>query len=241
MGEEQENPEARSLPSRRMVDDGRVMTMLRTPTTHSAPLPVFRAAVFAVVGTVLGVSAHHLVAEGPAPWRSSVAAAALLFAVGLAGTRRPRSLVAVVVTSAAAQTGLHVWLSAAHSRHMAAMVMPGHAHHALPAHGAWPGRLHDSAAMTVLHAVAAVLVAVLLHRADAACWSLARGLTGTVEAVRARIATVRALLDGRPVPTGRGSRVRRPSRTEPPPLRGALLANVVVRRGPPPAWLALAN
>lgn len=240
MRKRQETSETPSLPVRRMVDDGRVMTMLRTPTTHSAPLPVFRAAVFAVVGTVLGVSAHHLVAEGPTPWRSSVAAAALLFAVGLAGTRRPRSLATVVVTSAAAQTGLHVWLSAAHARQPVTMVMPAHAH-AMPAHGAWPERLHDSAAMTALHAVAAVLVAVLLHRADAACWSLARGLTGVVDAVRTRIATVRALLAGRPVPTGRGSRVRRPHRTEPPPLRGALLADVVVRRGPPPAWLALAN
>ncbi|NEC84481.1 hypothetical protein [Streptomyces sp. SID12501] len=222
------------------------MTMLRTPTTHSAPLPVFRAAVFAVVGTVLGVSAHHLVAEGPAPWRSSVAAAVLLFAVGLVGTRRPRSLAAVVVTSAAAQTGLHVWLSAAHSHHhpaspTTATAMPAHVHHAMPAHGAWPGGPHHSAAMTVLHAVAAVLVAVLLHRADAACWSLARGLAGAVEAVRTRIATVRALLAGRQAPTGRGSRVRGPRRTNPPPLRGALLADVLVRRGPPSTWLALAN
>lgn len=217
--------------------------MLRTPTTHSAPLPVFRAAVFAVVGTVLGVSAHHLVAEGPAPWRSSMTAAVLLFAVGLVGTRRPRSLAAVVVTSAAAQSGLHVWLSVAHSRHAAATStpMPAHLHHTTPAHGAWPEGLHHSPTMTALHAVAAVLVAVLLHRADAACWSLARGLTGAVEAVRARIATVRALLDGRPLPSGRGSRVRRPRRTEPPPLGGALLAYVMVRRGPPQAWPAPAN
>ncbi|ELP69023.1 hypothetical protein ACKI1I_20155 [Streptomyces turgidiscabies] len=221
------------------------MTMLRTPTTRSAPLPVFRAAVFAVVGTVLGVSAHHLVAEGPAPWRSSVTAAVLLFAVGLAGTRRPRSLAAVVVTSATAQTGLHVWLTAVHARPTgvtsAAMSMGAHTHHAMPAHGTWPGRLHDSATMTVLHAVAAALVAVLLHRADAACWSLARGLTGAADAVRTRIATVRALLDGLPVPTGRGSRARRPRPTEPPPLQAVLLANVLVRRGPPPAWSAHAN
>ncbi|MDQ0936297.1 hypothetical protein [Streptomyces turgidiscabies] len=220
------------------------MTMLRTPTTRTAPLPVFRAVVFAVVGTVLGVSAHHLVTEGPAPWRSSVAAAVLLFAVGLAGTRRPRSLAAVVLTSAAAQTGLHVWLSAAHARQLTATAvdMDTHARHAMPAHGTWPPEgLHDSAAMTVLHAVAAVLVAVLLHRADAACWSLARGLTGAVDAVRTRIATVRALLDGLPVPTGRGSRVRHPRRTEPPPLSEALLTDVVVRRGPPSAWPVLAN
>lgn len=216
------------------------MTMPRT-TTHPAPLPVLRAAVFAVVGTVLGVSAHHLVAGGPAPWRPGMAAAGVLFAVGLAGTRRPRSLAAVVVTCAAAQTGLHLWLSAAHSRHTAAMAMPTHAHPATTAHGVWQERLHDSGAMTVLHAVAAVLVAVLLHRADAACWSLARGLSGAVDAVRTRLATVRALLDGRPAPVTHRPRVRCPRWTQLPPLKGALLADAVVRRGPPPAWLALAN
>ncbi len=217
------------------------MTMFRT-TTHSAPLPVFRAAVFAVVGTVLGVGAHHLVAGGPAPWRPGIAAAGLLFAVGLAGTRRPRSLAAVVVTCAAAQTGLHLWLSAAHSRPTAALVMtmPEHAHPATTAHGVWQERLHDSGAMTVLHAVAAVLVAVLLHRADAACWSLARGLTGAVDAVRTRLATVRALL-ARPTPVTHRVRVRLPRWTRLPPLHGALLADAVVRRGPPPAWPALAN
>ncbi len=221
-----------------------MLRQLRTPTTRSAPLPVFRAAVFAVVGTVLGISAHHLIAGEPAPWRSGVAAAVLLFAVGLIGTRRRRSLAAVVVTSGAAQAGLHIWLSLAHSGRTTATNthMGGeHARHAMPAHGTWPEALHHSPAMTAVHAVAAVLVAVLLHRADAACWSLARGLTGAVDAVRTRIATVLALLDGRPAPTGRGSRVRRPHRTEPPPLRGTLLADVVVRRGPPSAWTAPAN
>ncbi|MFI1358794.1 hypothetical protein ACH4TV_35310 [Streptomyces sp. NPDC020898] len=218
------------------------MTMLRT-TTHSAPLPVLRAAVFAVVGTVLGVGAHHLVAGGPAPWRPGIAAAGLLFAVGLAGTRRPRSLAAVVVTCAAAQTGLHLWLSAAHSRHRTgvAMDMSPHAHPATTTHGVWQERLHDSGAMPVLHAVAAVLVAVLLHRADAACWSLARGLTGAVDAVRTRLATVRALLAGRPAPVTHRARVSRPRWTELPPLKGSLLADTVVRRGPPPERPALAN
>ncbi|MFH9002274.1 hypothetical protein ACH4E5_03380 [Streptomyces afghaniensis] len=70
--------------------------MTELSTTFRAPLPVFRAAVFAFVGAVLGVSAHHLIAEGPAPWRQSAAAVAVLFAVGLAGARRPRSLMSVM-------------------------------------------------------------------------------------------------------------------------------------------------
>ena len=48
------------LRSRRaMPDDGHAMTELR-PTTHRGPLSVLRAAVFALVGTSLRVSAHHL-------------------------------------------------------------------------------------------------------------------------------------------------------------------------------------
>lgn len=217
--------------------------MLRT-TTRRAPLPVLRAAVFAAVGTTLGVSAHHLIAEGPAPWRQSAWATAVLFGIGLAGARRPRTLGAVMATSAAAQAGMHLWLSSAHA-HTAAptvgMPMPTHDHHIMDTHGAWHERMHGSLAMTAVHAVAAVLVAVLLHRADAACWSLARGLTAAVAAVRARIATVWALLNKRPAPSKGGVPTLALEWIGRPPPQGTVLADVVVRRGPPPAGFVLAN
>ncbi|WP_329264717.1 hypothetical protein OG223_51620 [Streptomyces sp. NBC_01478] len=215
------------------------MTMLRT-TTHRAPLPVLRAAVFAAVGTVLGVSAHHLIAEGSAPWRQSAWAAFVLFGIGLAGARRPRTLGAVTATSATAQVGLHLWLSTAHA-HTTMPTMTMDAHHPMGAHGAWHERLHGSLAMTAVHAVAAVLVAVLLHRADAACWSLARGLTVVVDGVRARIATVWALLSDRLAPAQGELPTLARAWMERPPPQGALLADVVVRRGPPPAGFVLAN
>ncbi|MEV0639498.1 hypothetical protein AB0I77_32110 [Streptomyces sp. NPDC050619] len=202
-------------------------------TTHHAPLPVLRAAVFALVGTVLGVSAHHLVAEGPVPWRQSVPASAVLFGVGLVGTRRPRPLAAVVAVCGAAQAGLHLWLMAEHPDGSASTAMPPHRHPGMDAHTAWHDRVHDSPAMTAVHAVAAVLVAVLLHRADSVCWSLARGLTTAVEAARARMATAWTLLTERPAPP----QTRLPTLVhawlERPPLAGAVLADVVVRRGPP--------
>ena len=215
------------------------MTKLRTPTRR-APLPVLRAAVFALVGTVLGVSAHHLVAEGPVPWRQSALAAAVLFAVGLVGTRRPRPLAAVVAVCGVAQAGLHLWLMAEHPDGAAPMAMSAHMHHGMDAHTAWHGQVHDSLAMTAVHAVAAVLVAVLLHRADAVCWSLARGLTTAVEAARARVVTAWTLLSKRLTPPEAGLRAFVPARLERPPLNGALLADVVVRRGPPPAGLTRA-
>ncbi|MFJ9587458.1 hypothetical protein [Streptomyces acidicola] len=210
------------------------MTMLLRTPTHPAPLPVLRATVFAVVGTVLGVSAHHLVADGPAPWRPGAVAAVVLFGVGLAGTRRPRSLTTVVATCGAAQVGLHLWLTATGPAHHApAMEMSGHARHGM--------NPPDSLAMTAVHAGAALLVAVLLHRADAACWFLARGVMETVDSVRARIATVRALLSDRRAAAEPGLPVPVRAWLERPPPRGAVLADVMVRRGPPRARLTLAR
>src|SRR4051795_7964788 len=92
-----------------MPQGGRAVSLRSTATR--APLPVRRAAVFAVVGTVLGISAHHLLAEGPVPWRQGAAATAVLFAVGLIGVQRPRSLATVVAGSVSGQSGLHLWLT----------------------------------------------------------------------------------------------------------------------------------
>lgn len=232
-----------------MPDDGQVMNQFRTTTQH-APLPALRAVVFTVVGTVLGVSAHHLVDGGPVPWRQSAAAAVVLFGVGLVGARRPRSRATVVATCAAAQAGLHLWLMTEHvsgsptsgTGMSMGMGMPSHGHHAADVHSVWHERMHASTAMTAAHALAAVLVAVLLHRADAVCWSLARGLTAAVDAVRVRIATARSLLGDRPKAAGAG--VRGPvvlDGLEGPSPQGAVLMDVVIRRGHPHTGLTLAN
>ncbi|MFJ1967432.1 hypothetical protein ACIO93_02045 [Streptomyces sp. NPDC087903] len=217
------------------------MTTLSTSgtSTRHAPLPVLRAAVFALVGTVLGVSAHHVVTEAPMPWRHSAAAASVLFAVGLVGTRRRRSLAAVVAACGAAQLALHLWLATTHAHGSApadtAEAMPAHVHHAMETHPAWHGRLHDSLTMTAVHVAVAVLVAVLLHRADTVCWSLARGLTTAVDAVRARIDTAWALLARRAAPAEPELPALVRARLDRPPFKEAVLADVVVRRGPPRA------
>jgi hypothetical protein len=236
-----------------MPDDGQAMTTLsacRMSTRH-APLPVLRAAVFALVGTVLGVSAHHVVTEASMPWRHGAAAAAVLFAVGLVGTRRRRSTATVVAVCGAAQLGLHMLLATTHAHASRAPAstrmdeaLPAHLHGAVSAHPAWHGRLHDSLTMPAVHVAAAVLVAVLLHRADTACWVLARGLTNAVDAVaaaRARIALAWALLTWRAAPASSGMPVLVPAWLERPPFRAAVCADVVVRRGPPRAGLTHAN
>lgn len=211
--------------------------MHRSVTTTRAPLPVLRAAVFAVVGTVLGVSAHHLLAEGPVPWTRSAAATAVLFAVGLVGVQRPRSLATVVACSVVGQSGLHVWLTlTAHAT--AAHQAGGHTH---DTHPAWHQQPHGSLAMTAAHALVAALVAVLLHRADAACWTVARGVTAALDAVRPGLAAARLLFarPASPVPTAAVAVV--PTRDERPLTGRPLLAHAVVRRGPPAASTVLAR
>ena len=210
--------------------------MHQPAATSRAPLPVLRAAVFAVVGTVLGISAHHLLAEGPVPWTQSAAATAVLFAVGLVGVQRPRSLAAVVACSVVGQSGLHLWLTL--SAHTTAMAH--HGGHGHDAHLAWHERLHGSLAMTAAHALVAVLVAVLLHRADAACWTVARGVTAALDAARARLAAARLLFTRPTAPGTFGALPVVPVADERPPLVRPLLAHAVVRRGPPAASASLA-
>ena len=215
-----------------MAHDERAMH--RSVTTTRAPLPVLRAAVFAVVGTVLGVSAHHLLAEGPVPWTRGAAATAVLFAVGLVGVQRPRSLATVVACSVAGQSGLHLWLTLT----AAAQHSGGHAHGGRPA---WHEQFHGSLAMTAAHALAATAVAVLLHRADAVCWSLARGVTAAIDGVRARLTAARLLL-ARPVTPGPPTAPAVvPAYDERPLTLRPLLAHAVVRRGPPATSTALAH
>ncbi|MFI9832275.1 hypothetical protein ACIHIX_31850 [Streptomyces sp. NPDC051913] len=197
-----------------------------------APLPVLRAAVFAVVGSVLGVSAHHLLGAESVPWARGATVAAGLFGLGLVGVRRPRHVGTVVVCSVAGQSGLHLWLT------LTAHTPRAHVHH----HGHTMVReepLHGSVAMTAAHALVAVLVAVLLHRADVACWTLARGVDTVLGSVRGHVAAARALFT-RPQPAGRlGVPVpctAEDARTAP---TGTVLAYAVVRRGPPRGRAAL--
>lgn len=95
--------------------------------------------------------------------------------------------------------------------------------------------------MTAAHSLVAVLVAVLLHRADAACWTVARGVTAALDAVRDRLAAAR-LLFTRPASPAPPAAVVVVSGYGERPLTGRLLlAHAVVRRGPPVASAALAH
>ncbi|MFJ8942811.1 hypothetical protein ACIRG4_05910 [Streptomyces sp. NPDC102395] len=224
----------------------RLVTTSRAAQTRQAPLAVLRAAVFAAVGTALGASAHRLLAEQRVPWTRGSIAAVALFALGLVGVRRPRRLVTVVAASVAAQSGLHLWLTLTPydvpAPQGADSVMSGHAHGG-HLHAAWYARPHDSVAMTAAHALVAALVAFLLHRADTACWTLARGLTAALDAVRAHLHTAAGLATAVTGQAGTGHRTPTavPARDDRPPSAQPVLAHAVVRRGPPPTGAVLAN
>ncbi|MET8974951.1 hypothetical protein ABZX85_04970 [Streptomyces sp. NPDC004539] len=167
---------------------------------------------FAAVGAALGAAAHHLVAAEPPHWQRVLVGALALFLLGLLGVRRPRSLPSVALACVLAQGSLHQWLSAGHGN--------GHVHHAsetMAPHTSWP--------MTAAHALAALLVAALLQRADRVFWRLAQG-------VRDRTAALRAWTGFTPVSSD--TRASAPRTAPLPHHTGALLlADVVVRRGPP--------
>lgn len=193
------------------------------------PLPVVRAAVFALVGCVLGLTAHQLATREPADWAASGTAGAVLFAVGLAQARRPRGPSQAVAVNSAAQAALHEWF---------VLTAPGTAVHGRPggpagAHGAGREVLLGPSAATVAHALAAVLVAVLLHGADAACWSPPHAAAAVLARVREPIRAVWSLLAAPPGPVRPGAVPYPPSHTERRFHAGGLLTEVVVRRGPP--------
>jgi hypothetical protein len=103
----------------------------------------------------------------------------------------------------------------------------------LGAHDAWHLRLQHSVTMTVAHVLVALLIAVWMHRADAACWSLTTSGAGAVALVVAGV--------GRMFTAWRWSSpgwLPEPApwpgmRSERSPPKTSVLADVVVRRGPP--------
>ncbi|HEY8979377.1 MAG TPA: hypothetical protein VIU15_07315 [Streptomyces sp.] len=115
-----------------------------------------------------------------------------------------------------AQSGLHQWLSAGHHTH---------AHHTPQA--------HHSPGMLLTHALAALLVAVLLQRADSVFWWVAREL-------RERTSSVGALVGFTPNSPFTPTVSPRPAEL-PRRAGGVVLAHALSRRGPPAERSVYAN
>ncbi|WP_314173969.1 hypothetical protein [Streptomyces winkii] len=212
-----------------------------------APLAAARAGLFTLVSLALGVASHHLLTGQAVSWPRVGAAAGLLFAAAVPGARRRRSLTTVTAACLVAQTGLHEILSGLHVTHglhvahpAAAEAVHGHRPAVLAAdggpaagHDAWHVRLQHSVAMTAAHVLVALVIAVVMHRADAVCWSVSSGGAGVaalVVAAMGRMFSAWAWTSARcrPEPAPRPG-----MRWERSPPKSSLLADVVVRRGPP--------
>ncbi|WP_405997852.1 hypothetical protein [Streptomyces sp. NBC_00829] len=210
--------------------------MPRTPDLPSRSAPRARwsergarAGVFAVTSAGLAGAGHHVASGEPAVWRLLVAAATVAFLGALPWAHRRRSLVTVATATCTAQLLLHeVLAQAGPDRHG----VPHGTGHPMPGdHGVHP----SAAVMLLAHTLAALAVAVLLHRTDdqlAALPFLVGQLADTLRTTAERWLGRLRTDQGR----GRGSG-RRSAGAGPRPLPGvpacAALAHVVVRRGPP--------
>ncbi|WP_405933138.1 hypothetical protein [Streptomyces sp. NBC_00827] len=181
---------------------------------------------------MLAAFAHHAVAEGPVPWRLVIAFAVAQFIAFWPVARRHHSLPVIASCTLAAQGALHLVLTLAGGTDHAQSGHTAHSHMAM-AQGDGHTWHHASSAMTAVHVVAALAVAWLLHRADAAVTAAlvtARTVRGAAVAVMAWV---------RPRPTGAvipepPAAVRLVSRFEfPAAVRAEPLEHALVRRGPP--------
>lgn len=194
-----------------------------------------RAALFAVLGTVLAALGHHAVAEGPVPWRLTAVLVAAQFSAAWPLSRRGRPPLVTVGFTTVTQGALHLALTRADADVSAGA--PGHAMHAghLAAVGDGHAWHHAGAAMVTVHMAAAAVVGWLLHRADA-------GMTGALGALRTLAGAAAAALS-HVLPRAAADAAGTPHAS---PLRrtgafGAaafsaredVLEHAVVRRGPP--------
>ena len=172
------------------------------PTGRGARL--LRGLVLAALSTLL-IAVGHVFAGGVVPDLGVLVVLFPLLTGALVGLAdRCRTLPATLVTLAGGQYALHVLLQLLHP----------HEHHAAPS------AVPDPTAMIAVHAVATVLVAVLLHHADRAVVVLGSALRRVLPRRPFVLPSDGPLLPLRPA--GPASLTRR-----------AALAAVPARRGPP--------
>ncbi|MFE3111601.1 hypothetical protein ACFXKJ_25510 [Kitasatospora indigofera] len=186
-----------------------------------APLPAGPAALFAAAGTALGAAGHHLSTDEPPQGASLMLAATVLFAAALPAARRQRSGPFWVLWTLAGQGLLHLLLTWAAGP-------SGRQEHGAHAHAAGAGGHHGGSGMAAAHLLAALLVAVMVHRADRVWWTLPATLAGAARRMRPRLVPPRLA----PVPVT-VRQIRVPAALPGPLPTGRGLVGSVGRRGPP--------
>ncbi|MFJ7905005.1 hypothetical protein ACIQ6V_31740 [Streptomyces sp. NPDC096198] len=203
------------------MDVSRVRRRGRVPRV--APVAAVRAGLFSVLGTAVASTVHHLAFDSTPSWGTRIAAALVFFVIALPGAGRDKPLSWQLALAAGAQLASGLWF-----------VRADHAV-TLPTHAVWPSAAHAGLPVVVAHVLLTALCAVLLHGMDtcrrrvlcAAGRDLLRWLFAPARA--SFELTVCACAGACP---GYGD-----DRASPAVI---LLADAVVRRGPPLSSLLLA-
>ncbi len=183
------------------------------PTPTRGALRVSRGVVLAVTSAALAVAAHRIAGGGVPDAVSTMLLTLGVAIVGVALASKRRSTGAILIVLGAAQLAMHLLLS------FDTTTMPG-----MGMSGMTPaGPPFGSVAMMSAHAVAALVTAILLAKADAALFAVAEALARLLPTI----------LIAPPVPTG-------PARLRPsvaPRVRSTAvsLRRDNARRGPPVA------
>ncbi|MET7620777.1 hypothetical protein [Streptomyces sp. NPDC005408] len=185
-----------------------------------------RAAVFGVASAALAGAGHHVASGEPVPWLLLPAAASLAFLGALPWAHRRRSLAAVASATCTAQLVLHQFLAQSPDSHGA---LHGTGHPMPGDHGVHP----SVAVMLVAHTLAALAVAVLMHQTDDQLAAIPRILGQLAATVRATVARWLGRWRTHPCPGPDTAATAAGPRPPPGVPAYAVLAHVVVRRGPP--------
>ncbi|MGW1030127.1 hypothetical protein ACWD4J_41855 [Streptomyces sp. NPDC002577] len=113
-----------------------------------------RAGLFSVLGTAVASTVHHLAFDSSPSWGVRAAVALAFFAVALPGAGQEKPLVWQLTLAAGAQVAAGYWFVRADDAV------------ALPAHAVWPTSVHAGRPVVVAHLLLTVLCAVLLHGMD---------------------------------------------------------------------------
>lgn len=186
-------------------------------------MAVTRAGMFSLVSTVLAIATHHFVFGAMPSMGPRAVAAVGLFGAALPMAARPASIGRWLAVVCGGQAVACWWLQQASSGLATAprndwFLVPVHAHQSL----------------IVAQLALTLLMSCMLHGADSACRRLLSSMRRELQAVRAHLwrllcpllAPYAPVLPQTHLPRSSG-----PARASP---LSALLANAVVRRGPPP-------
>jgi len=186
------------------------------------PVAVARAGLFSVLGTAVAGTVHHLAFDSSPSWLVRGLAVCLLFGVALPGAGQDKPLVRQLILSAGAQSVVGYWFVRSDDAI------------SVPAHAVWPSSVHAGRPVVIAHVLLTVLCAVLLRGVDTCRrrvlyvagreWEKLRELMRRLLApIGASVGPTVAVCAGRRTYAGPTPGV---------PFR-VLLADTVVRRGPP--------